>query len=229
MSDDSAARGKRPTAILVAGLVGLWPVLFILIMWALAQWGGAPGEFSLAPRETTRNVIVLIVALAATLVLEVGTVVVGVRALKRRVGRGRAVAGVVLAGVGALAILLLLGAGIALSIIFGRGGDGKLSLEERVKKCRSNQGKIAIMLGPEMWGFDHPDSRPENLKELDLSPEGDLVKPEDGPAYTTDPTVFDCPADDDEGDVDYAVSITPEGEIEVRCIDPAGIKEGHNP
>jgi hypothetical protein len=228
MPNDSAVRGKKPTAILIAGLIGVWPIIFILVMWALAQWGGAPGEFSLAPRETTRNVVVLIVAVAATLLLDVGTVVFGIRALKRRIGGGRAVAGVILAGLGALAILLLLGAGIALSIIFGRGGGDKLSAEERVRKCRSNQEKITIMLGPEMWGFDHPDARPEDLKELDLSPDGDLVKPEDGPAYTTDPTVFDCPADDDENDVDYAVEITPEGEVKVRCIDPEGIKEGHD-
>lgn len=229
MADDNATGRKRPTAVLIAGVIGLWPILFILIMWALAQWGGAPGEFSLAPRETARNVVVLVAALAATLVLDVGTVVVGIRALKRPVGRGRAVAGLVLAGLGALAILLVLGAGVALSVMFGRGGDGKLSSEERVKKCGSNQGEIAIMLGPEMWGFDHPDGRPEDLKKLNLSPKGDLVKPEEGPAYTTDPTVFDCPADDDEDDVDYAVDITPEGEIKVRCIDPTGIKEGHNP
>jgi hypothetical protein len=229
MSDDNAAGRKKRTAVLIAGVIGVWPILFILIMWALAQWGGAPGEFSLAPRETTRNVVVLVAALAATLVLDAGTIFFGIRALKRPVGRGRAVAGLVLAGLGALAILLLLGAGIALSIIFGRGGDGELSLEERVKKCRSNQGKIAIMLGPEMWGFDHPDGRPEDLKELNLSPKGDLVKPEEGPAYTTDPTIFFCPADDNEDDVDYAVDITPEGEIKVRCINQAGIKEGHNP
>ncbi len=229
MADDNAAGRKKPTAVLIAGVIGLWPILFILIMWALAQWGGAPGEFSLAPRETTRNVVVLVVALAATLVLDVGAVVVGIGALKGRVGRGRALVGLVLAGVGALAILLILGAGIALSVIFGRGGDGELSSEDRVKKCGSNQDKISIMLGPEMWGFDHPDGRPEDLKELNLSPKGDLVKPEEGPAYTTDPTVFDCPADDDENDVDYAVDITPQGEIRVRCIDPAGLKEGHNP
>jgi hypothetical protein len=228
MPDENVPKSRRPTAVLIAGLVGLWPILFILIMWALAQWGGAPGEFSLAPRGTTRNVVVLVVALAATLLLDAAVIVIGLRTLKRRVGRGRLIAGVVMAAAGALAILLLVGAGIALSVVFGRGGDGKLSREERIKRCRANQEQIEIMLGPEMWGFDHPEAKAEDLKELNLSPEGDLVKPEEGPAYTTDPTIFDCPADDDEEDVDYAVDITPEGEVRVRCIDPKGIKEGHN-
>lgn len=228
MPENSAVSRKRPTAILFAGLVGLWPILFILVMWALAQWGGGEAEFSLAPRETGRNVVVLIVALGATLALDVGAIVFGIRAIRRGAARARAFAGVVMAAVGALAVVLLLIVGIALSVMFGRGGGDKLSPEERVKKCGSNQDKIAIMLGPEMWGFDHPDAKPEDLKELDLSPGGDLVKPEDGTAYTTDPTILDCPADDDEDDVDYAVDITPEGEIRVRCIDPEGMKEGHN-
>ncbi len=228
MADENVPRNKKPTVVLIAGLVGLWPILFILITWALAQWGGAPGEFSLAPRETTRNVVVLAVALAATLVLDAAVVVVGLRTLKRRVGRGRLIAGVVTAAAGALAILLLFAAGIVLSIVFGRGGDDKLSREERIKKCRANQAQIEIILGPEMWGFDHPEAKAEDLKKLNLSPEGDLVEPEEGPAYTTDPAIFDCPADDDEKDVDYAVDITPEGEVRVRCIDPEGIKEGHN-
>lgn len=229
MSEDSAVSPKRPTAILIAGLVGLWPILFVLIMWALAQWGGGEAEFSLAPRETGRNVAVLVVALVATLALDVGAIVFGIKAIKRRRGRGRAVAGVVVAAIGALAVVLLLLVGVALSVIFGRRGGDKLSAEERVGKCVSNQEKIAIMLGPEMWGFDHPEDKPDDLKGLNLSPEGDLIEPEDGPAYTTDPTVFDCPADDDEDDVDYAVYITPEGEIKVRCIDREGMKEGHNP
>ena len=29
-------------------------------------------------------------------------------------------------------------------------------------------------------------------------------------------------------DVDYAVYITPEGEAKVMCVDPEGIREGHN-
>jgi hypothetical protein len=228
MVEESARSKKRATAILVVGAVGLWPILFIVIMWALAQWGGPGGEFSLAPRETTRNVVVLVVALAVTLVLDVGAIVFALRALKKKwAGRGRAVAGMVMAACGALAILVVVGFGIALSLILGGGGD-KLSKEDRIKKCRSNQEKIAIMLGPEMWGFDHPGAKLSELEELDLSPQGDLVEPEDGPAYTTDPSVFDCPADNDETDVDYAVYVTPEGEIKVMCVDPEGIKEGHN-
>jgi hypothetical protein len=229
MVEESAKSKKRATAILAVGAVGLWPILFIIIMWALAQWGGPGGEFSLAPRETMRNVVVLVVALALTFALDVGVVVLALRALKRKwPGRGRAAAGMVMAACGALAILVVVGFGIALSLILGGGGGDKLSKEERVKKCRSNQEKIAIMLGPEMWGFDHPGAKLSELEELDLSPQGDLVEPEDGPAYTTDPSVFDCPADDDEADVDYAVYVTPQGEIKVMCVDPEGIKEGHN-
>jgi hypothetical protein len=229
MVEESAVTKKRATAILAFGIVGLWPIVFIAIMWALAQWGGAGGEFSLAPRETMRNVVILVVALAVTLALDVGVIVFALRALRRkRPGRGRALAGMVMAACGTLAILAVVGFGIAISLILGGGGDDKLSKEERVRKCRSNQEKIAIMLGPEMWGFDHPDAKPSDLEELDLSPRGDLVEPEDGPAYTTDPSVFDCPADDDADDVDYAVYITPEGEVKVTCVDPEGIKEGHN-
>jgi len=229
MVEESAVSKKRATAILAFGAVGLWPIVFVAIMWALAQWGGSGGEFSLAPRETMRNVVVLVVALAVTLALDIGVVVFAFRALKRKwAGRGRAIVGMVMAACGALAILVVVGFGIAISLILGGHGDDKLSKEERIKKCGSNQEKIAIMLGPEMWGFDHPGAKLSELEELDLSPRGDLVEPEDGPAYTTDPGVFDCPADDDEDDVDYAVYITPEGEVEVTCVDPEGIKEGHN-
>lgn len=229
MVEESAVSKKRATAILAVGAVGLWPIVFITIMWALAQWGGTGGEFSLAPRETTRNLVALVVALAVTLALDVGVIVFALRALKRKAaGRGRALVGLAMAACGGLAILMVVGFGIAISSMLGGRGDDKLTTEERVRKCRYGQEKIAIMLGPEMWGFDHPDGKPSDLEELDLSPDGDLVEPEDGPAYTTDPSVFDCPADDDEDDVDYAVYITPEGEIKVTCVDPAGIKEGHN-
>jgi hypothetical protein len=229
MVEENAVSKKRATAILAVGAVGLWPIIFIAVMWALAQWGGSGGEFSLAPRETMQNVVILVVALGITLVLDVGVIVFALRLRKRKEpGRGRALAGLIMAACGALAILVVVGFGIALSLIIGGRGDGKMTEEERARKCKSNQEKIAIMLGPDMWGFDHPDAKPSDLKELDLSPHGDLVEPEDGPAYTTDPTVFDCPADDDEDDVDYAVYITPEGEIKVTCVDPEGIKEGHN-
>jgi hypothetical protein len=228
MAEESGVSKKKATAMLAAGAVGLWPIAFIALMWALAQWGGAGGEFSLAPRETTRNVVVLVAALAATLALDAGVIFFGVRAFRRgAAGRGRALAGSVMAACGALAILIIVGFGIAVSWILG-GGDGKSTREDRIKKCRLNQETIAIMLGPEMWGFYHPDAKPSDLEKLDLSPRGDLVEPEDGPAYTTDPSVFDCPADDDKDDVDYAVYITPEGEVKVMCVDPEGIKEGHN-
>jgi hypothetical protein len=229
MVEENVRSKKRATAILAAGAFGLWPIIFIAVIWALAQWGGAGGEFSLAPRETTRNVVMLLAALAVTLAGDVAVIIFALRALRRRApGRGRAVVGMVMAACGALAILAVVGFGLAISMILGGRGGDKLTREDRIKKCRSNQETIAIMLGPEMWGFYHPDAKPSDLGELDLSPQGDLVEPEDGPAYTTEPTVFDCPADDDEEDVDYAVYLTPEGEIKVTCVDPAGIKEGHN-
>jgi len=93
MVEESAVSKKRTTAILALGAVGLWPILFIALMWALAQWGGAGGEFSLAPRETMRNVVILVVALGVTLALDVGVIVFALRSLKRKwPGRGRAVA-----------------------------------------------------------------------------------------------------------------------------------------
>jgi hypothetical protein len=230
MAAESGASPKRATTTLIAGLVGLWPILFALVLWALAQWGAGEGEFSLAPRETMRNVIVLLVALAITLAWNIVVIVGGIRAWRRRVpARGRALAGLIAAAVGALFVSLVLAGGLAIALSLRGRGEHKLSAEEQVKKCRSNQESLAIMLGPEMWGFDHPEAKPEDLKTLDLSPQGDLIEPEDGPAYATDPLLFDCPADDDPPDVDYVVDITPEGEIKIRCIDPDGIKAGHNP
>lgn len=230
MATESGTSRKRATLTLIGGLVGLWPILFAFVLWALAQWGGGESEFSLAPRETTRNVVVLVVALAVTWAWNIFIVVAGIRAWRRRVpARGRALAGLVAAVAGVLFVSLILAGGLVIALALRGRGEGKLSAEEQVKKCRSNQESLAIMLGPEMWGFDHPEAKPEDYKELDLSPKGDLIEPEDGPAYATDPLLFDCPADDDAEDVDYVVDITPEGEIKIRCIDPDGIQAGHNP
>ncbi|MGD8719253.1 MAG: hypothetical protein PVH29_10580 [Candidatus Zixiibacteriota bacterium] len=232
MSKESAGPKKKTTAVLIAGIVSLWPLYYILVVFALMKWGWSEGEFSLATRDVSTNRIIFLVAIGATLALSIGVIVCGLRAFVRRLaGRGRALAGVIMASASTLIIVtvvILVGVFFGFGNLFGGKGGDKLSAEDRINKCRSNQEKIAVMLGPEMYGFDHPDVRPEELKELDLSPSGDLVNPEDGPAYTTDPTIFDCPADDDPNDVDYVVDVTPNGEIKVRCIDPEGMEEGHN-
>jgi hypothetical protein len=232
MPESGGVSKRSATAVLIAGLVGLWPILFILIIWALMNWGWSEGEFSLAPRDVTRNRVSLAVAIVATLLLDIGAVIFGIRGFVRRVAaRGRALAGVIMAAVSVLTIVsvfVFIGILFGFGVMFGARGPDKLTLEQRVEKCRQNQEEIAVMLGPDMWLFDHPGATPEDLKKLDLSPRGDLVEPEDGTAYTTDATVLDCPADDDPDDVDYAVDITPQGEVRVRCVDPAGIREGHN-
>ncbi len=211
----------------------MWPILFISIILVLINWGWSEGEFSLAPRDVTRNRVLLAVGITATLLLDIGAVIFGIRSFVRRVAaRGRALAGVIMASVSGLTIVsvfVFIGILFGFGAMFGTRGRGKLTLEQRVEKCRQNQEEIAIMLGPDMWLFDHPEATPEDLKELDLSPRGDLIEPEDGTAYTTDATVLECPADDDPGNVDYAVDITPQGEVRIRCINPAGIREGHNP
>jgi hypothetical protein len=233
MPESGGVSKRGATAVLIAGLVGLWPILFILVIWALMNWGWSEGEFSLAPRDVTRNRVSLAVGIIATLLLDVGAVIFGIRSFVRRVAaRGRALAGVIMAAVSALIIVsvfVFIGTRIGFGVMFGARGSDELTLEQRVEKCRQNQEEIAIMLGPDMWLYDHPEAKPEELKELDLSPQGDLIEPEDGPAYATDPAILDCPADDDPDDVDYAVDITPQGEVKVRCVDPAGIREGHNP
>jgi len=219
---------KAATASLLAALVGLWPVYFLVILWALGRWGGEGGAFSLDPRDTSRNVQALLVGLGAALVLDALAIFLALRTLGRKAaGKGRAVAGLALGILGVLVLAALLAAG--LMVRNQLGGKGKMTQQQEIDKCRGNQRTIATALGPEMWGYDHPDAKPEDLKKLDLSPKGDLSESDTGIAYINDATVLNCPADKDLNDVDYAVDVTPEGAIKVRCIDPKGIKDGHNP
>ncbi len=216
------------TASFITGLVSLWPILFFVVLWALAQWGGE-GDFSLAPRDTTRNIVLVVIGLGGALAAAVVAIVFAVAALRRgRAGRRRAIVGLVTGIIGAVVVIAIFALILWVKSMLPSHREGELTAVQRVEKCRENQRNVATALGPEMWGFDHPDEKPEELKELDLSPRGDLVEPDDGVPYI-DPSFLDCPADDDEDDVDYAVDITPEGVIRVRCIDPAGVEEGHNP
>lgn len=218
---------KAANAALLASLIGLWPIIGLLVIWALAQWGAGQTEFSLDPKDTSRTVIAVLVGLALTLILALGALVVGLRGAKKGApARGRSTVAAILGAVGTLFLVGVVVFGLILKSQLPGTREDKLSKQQRLEKCRTNQKNIATMLGPEMYGFDHPDAKPEDLKKLDLSPKGDLMT---GPiAYTTDKAVLDCPCDDDPNDIDYAVEITPEGEIKVRCIDPKGVKEGHN-
>ncbi len=225
----SGGSGKAATASLVAALVGLWPIYFIAAIWFLGQIGAGGGEFSLAPRDTTRNVTLLVAALGAAVVLDGVALFLAVRVWRRRArGKGRATAAFVLAVVSVVIIAALAAFTLILRSQLG-GGAKDLSREQRIAKCRNNQANIATALGPEMWGYDHPDGKPEDLKKLDLSPGGDLVNSDSGVAYINDPSVLICPLDKNNKGPDYAVDVTPEGEIKVRCIYPPGVKEGHNP
>ena len=220
---------KGGTASLTMALVGLWPIVGAAVLWALTQWGGGESDFTLDPRDTSRNVLILGILLAATFASNVAALVIGLRGLwKGAAARGRAVAGVILAAVGTLFLAAVFTFALVVRSMLPAGGGDKLTRDQRLVKCRGNQKNIATMLGPEMWGFDHPDAKPEDLKKLDLSPAGELIHNDTGIAYTTDPSILNCPADKDRTDVDYAVEITPEGQVKVRCIDRAGVKEGHN-
>jgi len=235
---NSPARGGSRTGAtwsLIAALVGLWPVVAFGAWVVISRFSsGGGGEFSLDPRDTTKNVTLLGVGFAVAFVAAVTAVVTGlINSRKGKAARGRAIAGMILGGVGvlvfaAMAVGFFAAGGGALVAAGTGGGKSKMTKAERITKCRINQKNIAIMLGPEMWGFDHPGAKPDDLKKLDLSPHGDLIQNDSGIAYTTDPGVLQCPSDDNPGGVDYAVEVTPEGEIKVHCINAKGVKEGHN-
>jgi len=227
MTQSPGGPKKAANAALIASLIGLWPIIGLVVVWALAQGGVGQTEFSLDPKDTSRAVTALLVGLGLTLILCLLGLVFGLRgARKGASARGRSTAAVIMGSVGTLFLVGIVVVGFVLKTQLPGAKEDKLSKQQRIEKCRINQKTIATMLGPEMYGFDHPDAKPEDLKKLDLSPKGDMTS---GPiAYTTDKTVLNCPADKNPADVDYAVEVTPEGEVKVRCMDPKGVKEGHN-
>lgn len=225
MNNVSRGSAKIATLGLIAAVVGLWPLYFFIIVWAWGQWGGE-GEFSLETYDPTRNVVLLAVSFIIAFAAAAAGVVLGIVNLaQRKPGRKRALAGLILGGVGVLITVTVLVLFLILRGSLTRS-EKRMTLAQEISKCRSNQRTIEMALGPEMWGYDHPGFKPEDLRKLDLSPKGDLTSGE--VAYINDQAVLDCPADEDPNDVDYAVDVTPEGVIKVHCIDADGIKRGHN-
>ncbi len=222
---------KSPFVAFILGLVGLWPILYFAVFVLLLVFAGErTAEFSLEPRSTQFNRLILAFALGATALVQMTAVVLGIiarlRTPKGTRGRGFALAAVFTGALGFLFIATLFVIFLAISAQFAPD-DGELSDEERVLRCKENRKHIETALGPDMWGFDHPDMTVDMVAGLDLSPEGDLINNDTGIIYI-DPEYLDCPADDDLTDADYSAVVNPDGIISVLCIDDVGIAAGHN-
>ena len=224
-------RKKSSVVSFILGLVGLWPIVFFVVFVLLLVYAGErSAEFSLEPKSTQANRLVLVVAMAASLAVQLTAVVLGIigrrRTAKGDPGRGLALSAIITGSVGFLFVAAVFSLFLVLSSQFSRD-DGELSAGERVVKCMNNQKNIGTALGPDMWGFDHPDMVSEEIAEIDLSPEGDLINNVAGIAYINQGSL-DCPEDDDPGDTDYAVVVNPDGTISVECVDEKGVAAGHN-
>ena len=222
---------KSPFVAFILGLVGLWPILFLAtFVLLLVLAGERTAEFSLEPRRTQFNQLIFAIALGATALIQIIAVVLGVIARaktpKGERGRGFASAAIIISVIGFLFIATIFTLFLVISAQFAPD-DGELSDEERVLRCKENRKHIETALGPDMWGFDHPDMTVDMVAGLDLSPEGDLINNDTGIIYI-DPEYLDCPADDDLTDADYSAVVNPDGIISVLCIDDVGIAAGHN-
>lgn len=225
--------GKKnsPFVAFILGLVGLWPILyFVLFVLLLVFAGERTAEFSLEPKSTQFNRLALTIALGATVLVQVTAVVLGIKTLLRAPkgtrGRGFALSAVFAGAVGFFFIAALYVIFLTISARFA-SDDGELSDEERILKCKENRSHIETALGPDMWGFDHPDMTVNEVAGLDLSPEGDLINNNTGIIYI-DPEYLDCPADEDPTDADYTAVVNADGTISVLCIDGVGAATGHN-
>jgi len=222
---------KSPFVAFILGLVGLWPILYIAAFVLLLVFAGErTAEFSSEPRGTQLNRSILALALGATVLVQLTAVVLGIiarlRTPKGTRGRGFALVGVFTGGLGFFFVATLFVIYLMISGGFA-SDDGELSADERVSKCNENRRSVETALGPDMWGFDHPDMTADEIAELDLSPEGDLINNDSGIIYI-DPEYLDCPADEDPTDADYTAVVNPDGTISVLCIDDAGAAAGHN-
>lgn len=222
---------KSPFVAFILGLVGLWPILFLTtFVLLLVLAGERTAEFSLETRSTQFNQLIFAIALGATALIQIIAVVLGVIARaktpKGERGRGFASAAIIISVIGFLFIATIFTLFLVISAQFARD-DGELSDEERVLRCKENRKHIETALGPDMWGFDHPDMTADMVAGLDLSPEGDLINNDTGIIYI-DPEYLDCPADDDPTDADYSAVVNPDGTISVLCIDDVGTAAEHN-
>jgi len=99
--------------------------------------------------------------------------------------------------------------------------QGLTEEEQIIYDCISHQEQLELIAN-EFWRVDHPDAEKEDIKNLNLSPEGDLLGMKKGGRfiyYTGDPGIFNCPADEDMEDVDYAVDeVDKDGYIHIKCI-----------
>lgn len=225
---------KKTTGSIISfilGLTGLWPILFFaafIILLILA--GQKTAEFSLEPKSTETNQSILVIALAITAVIQLTAIIVGiitrVRTPRRGPGRGLALTGILTGAIGFLFLVVTSLAYVTVSSKFSQN-ESELSADERAAKCKNNQKHIEFALGPDMWGYDHPDMTPEEIAKLNLSPHGDLINNDKGILYI-DPEFLDCPEDDDPDDTDYSVVINADGTVSVICIDEAGKAAGHN-
>jgi hypothetical protein len=223
---------KKSTFVsFILGLVGLWPILFLAtFVLLLVLAGERTAEFSLEPRSTQFNRLIFAIALGATALIQIIAVVLGVIARaktpKGERGRGFALAAIIISVIGFLFIATIFTLFLVISAQFTRD-DGELSAEEKALKCKDNRKHVEMALGPDMWGFDHPDTTPGELTDLDLSPGGDLIHNDTDIIYI-DPEYLDCPEDEDPNDADYSAVVNADGTISVICIDKAGVAAGHN-
>jgi hypothetical protein len=222
---------KSPFVAFILGLVGLWPILYFAVFVLLLIFaGGRTAEFSLEPTSPQFNRSILLFALGATVLAQVVAIVLGIiarlRTPKGMPGRGFALAAVF---TGAVGFLFVAASFVIFLMILAQFApdDGELSEEERALRCKENQKHIETALGPDMWGFDHPDMTADEVAGLDLSPEGDLINNDTGIIYI-DPEYLDCPADEDPTDMDYSAAVNPDGTISVFCVDDVGVAAGHN-
>jgi heme/copper-type cytochrome/quinol oxidase subunit 2 len=105
--------------------------------------------------------------------------------------------------------------------------QGLTEEEQIIMRCKSNQEQLELIAN-EFWKRDHPDATKEDIKNLDLGPEGDLLGIKKGNRfiyYTGEPAIFNCPSDEDMEDIDYAIDhIDGDGYIHIKCIQ----NEQHN-
>jgi hypothetical protein len=225
---------KKTTGSVVSfilGLIGLWPILFFAAFIILLVFAGQrTAEFSLEPKSTETNQSILVIALAVTVLIQLAAIIIGIitrlRTPRKGPGRGLALTGILVGAVGFLFLAFTSLAYVAVASKFSQD-EGELSAEERAAKCEDNQKHIEFALGPDMWGYDHPDMTPEEIAGLDLSPHGDLINNDNGILYI-DPEFLDCPEDDDPDDTDYSIVINADGTVSVICVDEAGKAAGHN-
>ncbi|MCP4230045.1 MAG: hypothetical protein GY771_07845 [bacterium] len=225
---------KKSVLGFVLSLIGLWPILFFGIFIALLVFAGdTSSEFSLETRNVVVNQTLLLIALGITFVIQVVALIFSISARRGSVkgGKGRALSfwGIICSAIGIAFFLALVILGLYIKFYViprptGDDGDEPAIIKEQ---CIENQGNIEIAIGPGIWGVEAPEDTPEDIVKLDLSPYGDLIETESGIKCINEESL-DCPVDEDPDDTDYELYLNDEGKVKAKCIDPEGIKQGHN-